>query len=155
MKALKYIAAHLLWLVNALFGLWLVFLSRNTWLAAFNQFYINGSPTRVTRAGLYDRVLSIILGIIWFLMVIYFETYFVNGMLKSELLKRFAKATGPIVVAFFVVDCILALIQGLPNMAWSRLVIMLVELVLGIALLRFGWVKTTAPKPVGQESGKS
>lgn len=153
MKTLKYIGAQLLWLVNALFGLWLVFISRNTWLTIFDRYYINGSPTRATRAGLFDRVLSIILGIAWFLVIIALQSYLSNGVGKDDLLRRFAKATAPIVLGFSAVDLVLVLIQGAAIVGWLRWLIILAGLILGITLVRLGWFKTVSLQKVGQASG--
>ncbi len=153
MKSLKIAAAYLLWLVNALFGIWLIFICRNTWLAIFNQYYINGSPMRADRAGLLDRLFSILLGLLWFGLVIIFETYFRNSVAKNTLMKHFAKGTAPIVLAIFGVDLILALIQGFAIIGWLRFFILLVELVLGLALARLGWMKTVKTQVVGQARG--
>jgi hypothetical protein len=150
MKALKVVAAHLLWLVNGLFGAWLLYISRNTWLALFDRYYINGSPTYANRALFMDRIFSILLGLAWFFMIIFTQSYFLNGVAKNDMMRRFAKASGPIVLAIYGVDVILALTQGLTNIGWSRFVIILVELVLGIALVRLGQVKKVSSQSVGQ-----
>ena len=154
MKALRVVAAYSLWLVNALFGVWLLYISRNTWLAYFNQYYINGSPTQANRAMLMDRIFSILLGFIWFALVIFFESYFKNSVVKGDLMRRFAKGTSPLVLAIFGVDFILALIQGLANVGSLRLIIMLIELVLGIVLVRLGWFKTISSIRAGQAKVK-
>lgn len=150
MKALKVVAAYLLWLVDALFSVWLVFICRNTWLTIFSQYYIYGSPTRANRAGLFDRILSIALGFLWFGLIIFLEPYFRNGVAKGELIRRFAKATGPIILAIFGVDFILTLILGVAVVGWLRLVIILIELVLGIVLVRFGSLKKVFLRGVEQ-----
>jgi hypothetical protein len=148
MKAFNYVAVYLLWLVDLLFGLWFAFISRNTWLSAFQLWYIQGSPTRQDRANLLDKVFILILGLIWLILMIVYESYFRKGAEKGDLFRRFAKVTGPTVLAIFVVDAILALIQGLAIVGSLRFVVLLIELILGIMLIRFGWRKAIPPVPV-------
>ena len=148
MKALKYVATYLLWLVNLLFGLWFAFISRNTWLSAFQLWYVQGSPTRQYRANLLDKVFILILGFTWLVLMIVYESYFRKGVEKRDLFRRFAKVTGPTVLAIFVVDAFLALIQGLAIVGSLRFVILLIELFLGLLLIRYGWRKVIPPVPV-------
>ncbi len=148
MNIARYIAAYMLWLVNLLLGLWLVFISRNAWLSAFDKWYIQGSPTYAWRAALFDKILILILGFGWLILVVVCETNFRNGVKKQDLFRRFARATAPVVLLIFAVDVFLTFMQGIGIVGWARLFIMLVELVLGIWLILFGWRKRALLKPL-------
>ena len=150
---MKHVASHLLWLVDSLVGLWLVYIGRNTWLAIFQRYYVPGSLARAARATLFDRILSIVFGVAWFLMVIISESYLDKGVEKGDLMRRFGKATGPIVLALFVVDVVLAFVQGVANTGLLRWLIILVELVLGVALVWLGWTRKVAAKQEQKISG--
>jgi hypothetical protein len=131
--------SYLLWVVTFLFGLWLIYLCRTTWLAGMGFWFIQGSPTRAQQAGFLDKVFLLILGFSWLILMVASEAYYRKGVKNRQLLTRFAKVSGPILLSVFVIDAILAWITGLAIIGWIRLVVILVELAAGILFIRFGW----------------
>ncbi len=148
MKITRYIAAYMLWLVNSLLGLWLVFISRNAWLSAFDKWYIRDSPTYAWRAALFDKILILTFGFGWLILVIVCEANFRKAIQWQDIFKRFTRATAPVVLLIFLVDVFLTFMQGIGIVGWLRIFIMLVELVLGIWLVLFGWRKQAPIKPL-------
>lgn len=146
MKFVNYGVSYLLWLVTLLFGLWLVFISRNTWLAVLGFWFIQGSPTRAQQSGFFDKILLMVLGFAWLILMVATEAYFRKGVKIKQLFPRFAKVSGPILLIIFMVDAFLGVVQGLAIIGWYRLVVILIELVAGILLVRCGWRKSTLEK---------
>jgi hypothetical protein len=74
------------------------------------------------------------------------EEYFRVGVQKGGLWTRFARVTGPLVLAVFGADLILCWLQGIGSYDWLRWLILAAELGVGIALLVWGKTRFT-PKP--------
>ena len=81
------------------------------------------------------KVFFLILGLGWLVFMIIVEAYFRAGARHEDLLKRFARVTGPVLLSIFGVDLILFWLQGVGGGNWFRWFILAAELGLGIALL--------------------
>ena len=92
------------------------------------------------RVDFADKVFSILLGLAWLVFMIIVEAYFRAGASRDDLLKRFARVTGPVLLGIFGVDLILFWLQGVGGGGWLRWSMLAAELGIGIILLMFARV---------------
>ena len=133
-KLSKYAIAYFLWIADLALAFWLIYLSRTVFLDIFALFYKEGAWAYSRRVDLADKVLWIILGLGWLVFMIVVEEYFRAGALRDDLLKRFARVTGPVLLGIFGIDLILAWFQGIGGGDWLRWLILAAELGFGIFL---------------------
>lgn len=134
-KIIKYAGAYVMWVVDLGLAFWLVFISRTVYLGIFALFYKQGAWAYSHRVDLADKVFLLILGLGWLVFMIVVEAYFRAGAGRDDLLKRFARVTGPVLLSIFGADLILFWLQGVRGGDWPRWFILAAELGLGIALL--------------------
>ena len=134
---LKYVGAYCMWIADLGLTLWLIFISRTVFLGIFGLFYKPGNLVYVHRVDFADKIFWLILGLGWLVFMIVVEAYFRTGALHDDLLKRFAKVTGPVLLSIFCVDLTLFWLQGMGGNNGLRWLILATELGLGIALLVF------------------
>ena len=132
-KVIKYLSAYLMWIVDLGLTFWLIFIGRTVFLGIFALSYKEGQLAYAHRVDFADKIFSIILGLGWLVFMIAVEAYFRAGALRDDLLKRFARITGPVLLGIFAVDAILFWLQG--GGGWARWLILVAELGLGIVLL--------------------
>ena len=133
-KIIKYMGAYGMWIADLVLALWLAYLCREGSVAVLALFYKEGNFAYLNASKFADRVFTIILGLSWLVFMIIIEAYFRAGVLKDDLLKRFAAVTGPVLLCIFSVDLILFWIQGVSAGAWLRWLILAAELGIGMAL---------------------
>jgi hypothetical protein len=129
-----------MWIVDLGLTFWLGFISRTVFLDIFALSYKGGDseyPKLVFahRVDFADKIFSIILGLAWLAFMIGAEVYFRNGAKTDDLPRRFARVTGPILLAIFGVDLILFWLQGAGGSSLLRWFVLAAELGIGIALL--------------------
>lgn len=134
-RIIKYLGVYFLWVVDLGLAFWLIFISRTVFLGIFALFYKAGAWAYSRRVDLADKVFLLILGLGWLIFMIVVEAYFRAGALHDDLLKRFARVTGPVLLGIFGVDLILFWLQGVGGGDWLRWFILAAELGIGIALL--------------------
>jgi len=134
-RIFKYLGVYVLWVVDLGLAFWLIFISRTVFLGIFALFYKEGAWVYSRRVDLADKVFLLILGLGWLVFMIVVEAYFRAGVLRDDLLKRFARVTGPVLLSIFGVDLILFWLQGVGGGDWLRWSILAAELGIGIALL--------------------
>jgi len=139
-KIARYVSAYVLWIVDLGLTFWLVFLSRTVFLGAFALSYTGGQSVYAEvvyahRLDFADKIFSIILGLGWLVFMIAVEAYFRAGVSRNDLFRRFARVTGPVLLAVFGVDLILFWLQGIGGGDLLRWFLLAAELGLGIALL--------------------
>jgi hypothetical protein len=134
-RIIKYVGAYVLWLADLGLTFWLLFITRTVFLDIFALFYKDGAWVFSRRVDLVDKFFTIILGLGWLVFMIVTEGYFRAGVLRDDLLIRFARVTGPVLLAIFGVDLILFWLQGVGGGDWLRWLILAAELGLGIVLL--------------------
>jgi hypothetical protein len=134
-KIIKYIGAYTLWIADLGLALWLILISRTVFLGIFAMSYKPGSLVYAQRVDFADKIFWLILGLGWLAFMIAVEAYFRIGALHDDLLKRFARVTGPVLLSIFGVDLILFWLQGVAGGNWLRWFILAAELGFGIALL--------------------
>ena len=134
-KVIKYVSAYVLWIVDLGLTFWLIFISRTVFLDIFALFYKEGAWVYSRRVDLADKVFLLILGLGWLVFMIVVEEYFRAAALRDDLLKRFARVTGPVLLGIFGVDVLLFWVQGVGRDNWLRWLILAAELGIGIALI--------------------
>jgi hypothetical protein len=134
-KIIKYAGAYILWIADLGLTFWLIFISRTVYLGIFGLFYRPGAWAYSHRVDLADKVFLLILGLGWLVFMIIVEADFRAGARREDLLKRFARVTGPVLLSIFGVDLILFWLQGVAGGNWLRWSILAAELGFGIALL--------------------
>lgn len=144
-KIIKYLVAYSMWIVDLGLTFWLGFMSRTVFLDIFALSYRGGDalyPKLVysQRVDFADKMFSILLGLGWLAFMIGSEIYYRNGAMHDNLLRRFARITGPVLLGIFGVDLVLLWLQGTGGGYLLRWLILAAELGIGIALLV--WVKT-------------
>jgi hypothetical protein len=142
-KVPKYILAYSLWFINLGLSAWLFYISRTAVIGVFAAFYQAGDYQFSKTVNLFDRVFTVVLGLGWLIFAIFTEESYRTGALKKDLLKRFAKFTGPLLLMIFVVDIILFWVQGIGGDNWMRWLILAIELVSGLGLYMFGRIPST------------
>ena len=136
-KIIKYAGAYLMWIVALGLSFWLFLMSRTVFLGLFALSYKGGNLVYAQRVDFADKVFSILLGLGWLVFMIIVEAYFRAGASRDDLLRRFARITGPVVLGIFGVDFILYWLQGVGGGGWLRQSVLAAELGMGIILLMF------------------
>ena len=144
-NAINFVIAYGMWIVDNLLTFWLAFLIRTDFLGVLSLFYKKEQWQYPRQVNFADKVLILLLGLSWIAYVISMEEYFREGVLKENLMKRFSKITGPILLAIFVFDLTLYGLQGFGN--WLRWLILAGELALGISLLATYLTKYSTSTP--------
>ncbi len=140
-KVMRYVAVYLLWAVVLLLGLWVFVLSRNDWLGFLGVLYARNSALYIHRVGFLDQALSLGLGLLWLILMVFTENYFRQGAQKPGLLKRFARVAGPMLLLAFVADLALLWLQGAPG-SGQRWLVLAGEVAIGIT-----WLVYARPSP--------
>ena len=134
-KLIRYAGAYTLWIADLVLTFWLIIISRTVFLGIFALFYKPGAWAYAHRVDLADKVFLLILGLGWLVFMILAEAYFRTGARGDDILKRFARVTGPVLLGIFGVDLILFWLQGVGGGNWFRWFFLAAELGLGIVLL--------------------
>jgi hypothetical protein len=138
MKAFRYAVAYGMLLVDLGLSAWLFIMIRTALLAFLALSYEPGAFRQLKRAQVIDQTSTILLGLGWIALFVFAEGYYRAGAIEEGLTKRFARATGPILLCVFVVDLILFWLQGIGGDAWLRWLVLLAELIMGSALVVYG-----------------
>jgi hypothetical protein len=134
-KISRYAVAYAMWFANLGLSIWLFYISRTVLLTVFALFYQAGDWQYTKTVNLIDRVVTVVLGLGWLIFAIITEDLYRTGVKKENLLQRFAKATGPLLLCIFTVDLIFFWVQGIGTSNWLRWLILAAELGSGIALV--------------------
>ena len=151
----EYILAYALLAVTLGLGAWFVITSQNTFEVFLGGFYIKEENQFLLarQARFFDIIFPLVLWISWFIMLIVVEEYYRKGVEKHSLIKRFMKVTGVLLILLFVSDLFLTLMLGLTATGWLRVLLMIIELLAGIAFLILSRSKRatqTEPVSTGQ-----
>ena len=138
---IRYVVAYLMWIADLGLTFWLIFISRTIFLDILALSYKGGSSSYARlvysqRVDFADKLFSIMLGLGWLAFMIAVEAYFRAGAADDDLLVRFARVTGPVLVGIFIVDLLLFWLQGVGGGDWLRWLILAAELGMGITLLK-------------------
>ncbi len=135
----KYIIAYSAWVIFILLFLWIILLSRETFLGFLRNFWVQGYFSRKMAITFIDRIFVLFIGITWLVLMIVIESYFRNGIKKGNLIQRISKVVGSEVFAIFIVDLTMTSLGGLIGLPWTRWAFLLLELVIGSGLILVGW----------------
>ena len=136
------IAAFIMLLLILSLGLWLFFLGREVLTGLLRTYFVGGSIARGYQAGLYDRVLTMLLGLGWLVVFVVAEEWLRRGTIKGNMLQVFARFMG--------VECLLALLldgmmlfflTDFTTVGWVRWLVLVVWLAGSISFLFLGWSK--------------
>lgn len=142
-KVIKYAVAYGLWIVDLGLSIWLFFISRTALLGLLALPYEEGNFQYAKIVNLVDRIFVVVAGLGWLIFSIVTEERYRTGALKENILKGFARFTGPILLCLFIVDLILFWLQGISAGNGLRWLILAAELSLGLAMVVSGRIKTT------------
>lgn len=134
-KGIRYVIAYLFWIVTLLLALWFCVLARNGFLGILGAFYLRDSIIYVQRARLFDRVFTVVCGLLWFALMIVWEEAFRSRAQKPDLLRYFARIAGMLFLLIFAADLVLLWLQGITSVNWSRWLMLAAEPAIGIAFL--------------------
>lgn len=151
-KLIKIAGAYILWIIDLGLSFWLVVISRTVFLGLFAISYSGAQSSYAKviyahRVDFADKMFAIVLGLGWLVFMIATEAYLRAGILRDDLFKRFARVTGPVLLAIFIVDLSLLWLQGAGGGDWLRWFMLVAELGLGITLLRLAAPRST-PIPI-------
>ncbi|MCD6284316.1 MAG: hypothetical protein J7M39_00190 [Anaerolineae bacterium] len=132
-----YIPAYLGWAVVAALGVWLMLISRNSFLGVLSAVYVRDSIQRAWQVRFLDKVYFIAVGMLWTIVAVITEAYFRRGAGRPGLGQRIAKVVGIELLLIFGADLLLLILQGFNVGMWQRWLIVLGELALGIAATVF------------------
>jgi len=141
---LEYVWFYLLWTVLIAMGFWFLILSRETFLTGA-AYYAGDSFTRGWQTRFFDKVFFLSAGIA---VLVYFyatEGYLRAGIEKHDMLRRFSKTSGWMLLVIFVTDFILLALQQFAGGVWLRWIVLATELSLGVALSWLGRRRVPAP----------
>jgi len=139
---IKYVSAYLMWIIDLGLAFWLIFLARTVFVGLFAMSSRAGQLVYAHRVDFADKVFSILLGLGWLACMIILEAYFRAGVSSNDLIKRFAKVTGSVLLGIFGVDLILFWLQGVGRGDWLRWFMLAAELGIGITLLRLAGMQS-------------
>lgn len=142
-KVFRYAAAYGLWILGIGLAFWLFYLSRTSLIGIFALFYEQGEWQYTKTVNLVDRIITVVFGLGWLVYTIVTEDKYRKGALKGDSLKGFARFTGPVLLAIFVVDLVLFWLQGIGSDNWLRWLILASELGIGITMVLSGKKKST------------
>lgn len=142
-KVIKYAIAYGMWIADLGLAIWLFFISRTSLVGILALFYEPGDLAYSHAVDVIEKVISIILGLGWLAFSIVTEDYYRTGALEGNLLKRFARVTGPVLLCIFIVDLMLFWLVGIGGDNWLRWLILAAELGIGIVLVVAGKKKST------------
>jgi len=141
-KVLNNVIAFGMWIIDMALAFWLCYIGRSAYLGIFALSYEKRGWSYGKLVGFLDKAFIIVLGVGWLIFMIIVEEYFRLGALKGDLLKRFARVTGPVLLGLFVVDLILFWLGGISSGNWFRWLILAGELGIGLVMLVYTKTKT-------------
>jgi hypothetical protein len=134
-KLLKYASSYVMWIIDLGIAFWFMFIARTDLINFLSLFAKKGNLTYGHQVDFADKAFSITLGLGWLALMIVIEQYYRHGVEKDDLRKRFARVTGPLVIAVFVADLIAFWLGGIASGNFVRWLILAAELGIGIALI--------------------
>lgn len=141
---LTYVLFYLLWTVLIAMGFWFLIISREVALTAL--FYYAGDDfVPRMQARFLDKAYFLSAGIAVLVFFYATEGYLRAGIEKHDMLRRFFKTAGWVLLVIFVTDFTLLALQQFTGGVWLRWMILAAELGLGVALTWAGRRKPAKP----------
>jgi hypothetical protein len=143
---LNYVLFYLLWTVLIALGFWFLIVSRETFLSAA-AYYAGDSFVRGWQTRFLDKIFFLFVGLAVLVFIYATEGYLRAGIEKHDMLRRFFKTAGWVLLAIFVMDLILLLLQQFAGGVWLRWLVLVAELGLGVGFSWMGRRKPAKPAP--------
>ncbi|MFN2233049.1 MAG: hypothetical protein ACK2U1_02385 [Anaerolineales bacterium] len=134
-KFFMYVLTLSLWIIDFGLATWFAFITRTVLFAVPSLFFHPGNWQFPQRAEVMDTVFTLLLGIGLLAFLVITQEYYFKEVQQGDLIERFARITGPILIGIFIVDAVLFFMQGFDPSNWYRLLIILAELGVGIILI--------------------
>lgn len=135
---LGYLLAYGMWAVVLALGIWFLLFSRETVLGIADALMTDTTSARYWRLTSLERFYVIGVGLVWTAIMIISEVYFRHGVSRGQLLQRFARILGPELLLIFIADAGLLVVMGFDAATWSRWLILIAELALGVIFVLVG-----------------
>lgn len=140
---LVYVGTYLAWAVVVALGFWLLILSRQVFLQVAAR-YVGDDIVRGWQVRFYDKVFFIIVALFVLALFTLTEAYLRQGIKRRNVVQRFAKISSVELLLLFVLDVVLMLLYGFGASGWSRWLILMAELALGVVFYLIGRVALRA-----------
>ncbi len=135
-SGLRYTVAYLMWFAVLASGLWLALVCRETLLEVLAR-YAGESTKYLWQARFFHHCFIVVTGLCWVILTVAVEEYFRRGVQRRDLVRRFAKVAGPMLLFILVADLCLLGLQGGSSSGWRWLSVV-GECVIGLSFLLFG-----------------
>jgi hypothetical protein len=135
----QYAVYFIAWVISWLLFAYFIIIGRTVLLSILRNYWIQGHFNREYAMNFIDRMFVLILGLAWVIFMLVIESYFRNGVKKKNLYQRIGKVLGPEILAIFMIDLLMVSFTGFAVQPWSRLLLMLLELLAGLGLVWVGW----------------
>lgn len=134
---LVYVGTYSAWAVISALAFWVLLVSRQAFMFVSARF-VGDDIVRGWQARFYDKVFLIVVALGVLALVTLTESYLRRGIDRRDVIRRSAKIVGVELLVLSALDLVLALFQGSGAGGWLRWLILVVELVAGVALLAVG-----------------
>jgi hypothetical protein len=138
-KFLRFITAYTFWLVLIALASLIFIWARSVFQAYLGANFIGGSYVLRTQARLYDQIVTILLGLSWFIFVIVSEEYLRRTINRGGMVKQFIRYLGVELLILFILDGLQLYFQGIAGIDWIRVLVLTLELGGGAVCIYFGW----------------
>lgn len=133
---LRYLLVYLMWFVVLASGLWMGIIAREVLLAAMTRIVME-TYREIATARFVHHCFLVLAGLGLIGLIAAAEEYFRRGVRYGDLVWRFARVEGPLLLAIVVMDLVLLLLQeGADSL--QRWLIILGGLACGLSLMLYG-----------------
>ena len=129
-RIMPYLLCYLLWAITAALAFLNLLLARRLFLAILSAFSVSyWSATAI------DKVSFMLFAVLWLVLVVFSEDYYLHSISKNRLWKSFSLVTGIQLLFLFVARLTPSLIVGVRQFTWVNYLLSVGELGGGIVLL--------------------
>lgn len=131
----QYILAYFSWVLFIMLFLAILLLGRETWLAVLRNYWAQEHLGRQFAINFLDRAFVLTVGITWLILMLVIESYFRNGIAKGDLIHRISVTLGWEILMIFLIHLAMTLMVGLAAQSQLRLILLIVEFLIGAGLI--------------------
>ncbi len=132
-----YLLVYVMWLAILLLGIWFLLISRDALLGLADALMVDETTAHTWRLISLERFYLVGTGVVWLAVMVFSEAYLRRGVVRGQLVPRFSRIFGVVILLVFVADVTLFALQGLQG-GWLRWIIPVVEIALGVVCVREG-----------------
>ena len=129
-RILPYVLCYPLWGITTALAFLNLMMARNLYLTIMGVLSVQPWPARAI-----DRILFVLLGIVWLVLIIFSECYYRASVSKNRLWKSFSLITGIQLLFLFAAHFLPFLLVRIRSSDWTQYVLFAGELGGGLALL--------------------